>query len=849
MKSFLSAFLVLWALGRLSAGDFTVTNTNSSGPGSLYQAITDANNTQGADRVVFNIPGSGVHTINVSQQSGLPIFITESLVIDGYTQPGSSPNTFAVGNNAVLRIELAVTQSGYSTISTSAPDCVLRGLLISGSVAMTGTRNRLVGCFVGTNSTGSSGVGNGSEVRFWGDDSQLGGIAAGDRNVIAGRVWVGRFSSQPPHGQNLQILNNYIGIDATGSKALVDTQGAAKSGINVSGVAGVRIGGIMPAERNVVIGDVVIEPAQYGIMPPYTSVGGGSASIQGNYIGVRADGTAAPSPAYGAVRVFQGSHNNVIGGPDPGARNVVATQVFIGSNNNSVHGNYVGVDATGNRAIPGAGPFPAIVVQGQSNLGGYLVLNNMIEANVVCSTQANGVYLYRTVTTVRGNNIGVGADGVTVLPQANNAILVEAQETEGPNMIGGTGPGDGNMIAGGNNGVRCIPLPIGAPQPQILIQGNSIVGTFGLGIDLGNADVTPNDAGDTDGIQNYPILSSASFSNGSVRVAGTLSTVPDTSFRIELFGNDRHNNYGYGQGQHYLGFANVTTDGSGNASFDVTLPVPDTVRTISATATGPTRTSEFSAAFLAKSQNISTRASVGTGDNTVIAGLIVRGRDPKRVLFRGVGPSLNLPGALQDPMLVLYNRVGAVITANENWTDSQRQEIEATGLAPTDDREAALLMDLIPDSYTIQLRGAQNGTGVGLVEVYDLVSPGSELVNISTRGVVGTGDNVMIAGFIVGPNTGRGTHVLVRGIGPSLSTVANLLMDPLLALHDGNGALLASNDDWKTNEAEIRATTIPPTHDRESALVADLAPGAYTAILRGKNGSTGVGLVEFYNLH
>ena len=613
---------------------------------------------------------------------------------------------------------------------------------------------------------------------------------------------------------------------------------------------GARIGGITPAERNVVVGDVIIQPAQYGIMDPYTYVGGGSASILGNYIGVRADGTAAPSPAYGAVRLFQGSNDNLIGGPDPGARNVVATQVFVGSNNNMVRGNYLGVDAIGNRAVPEPGPFPAIVVQGESNLGGSLALNNMIEANVVCSTQANGIYLYRAQgTLVRGNNIGVGADGVTVLPQANNGILIEAQETEGPNIIGGTGPGEGNIVVSGNNGVRCIPLPIGAPQPQIVIEGNSIVGIAGLGIDLGNAPVTPNDAGDTDGIQNYPVLTSAVFSNGTVRIGGTLNSVLNTSFRIELFGNDQPSKYGYGQGQYYLGFTNVTTDATGNASFDVTLPVPNSVRAISSTATRPGRTSEFSATFFAKPQNISTRATVQTGDNIEIAGLIVRGTDPKKVLLRGLGPSLKVPGALQNPVLAIYNRLGAMITSNDNWADSQQNEIKATGLAPTDDREAALLMNLIPDSYTIQLRGAQDGTGVGLVEVYDLAAPGSELVNISTRGVVGTGDNVMIAGFIVGPDTGRGTHVLVRGIGPSLSSVPNRLSDPVLELHDGNGGLLASNDDWKTNEAEIKATTIPPTDDRESALIADLAPGTYTAIVRGKNDSSGVGLVEFYNLH
>ena len=226
--------------------------------------------------------------------------------------------------------------------------------------------------------------------------------------------------------------------------------------------------------------------------------------------------------------------------------------------------------------------------------------------------------------------------------------------------------------------------------------------------------------------------------------------------------------------------------------------------------------------------------------------MIIRGTDSKKLLFRGIGPSLQIPGSLQDPVLTVY-RGNSVIASNDNWADSQQPEIAATGLAPADEREAALLMNLSPDTYTIQLRGAQSGRGIGLVEVYDLASPGSELINISTRSLVGTGDNVMIAGFIVGPDTGRGTRVLVRGIGPSIPVIANRLMDPMLELHDGNGGLLATNDDWKTNEAEVKSTGIPPTDDRESALVADLAPGTYTAIVRGKNDSTGVATPPAYN--
>jgi hypothetical protein len=148
----------------------------------------------------------------------------------------------------------------------------------------------------------------------------------------------------------------------------------------------------------------------------------------------------------------------------------------------------------------------------------------------------------------------------------------------------------------------------------------------------------------------------------------------------------------------------------------------------------------------------------------------------------------------------------------------------------------------------VQLRGVNEGTGIALLEAYDLGQPGSHLANISTRALVQSGDSVMIGGFIIGPNNGRTARVLIRGLGPSLADVPNPLQDPTIELWDGNGALVAKNDDWKTNEAQIAATGLAPTDERESALVTDLAPGNYTAIVRGKDSKTGVSVVEIYHL-
>jgi len=248
--------------------------------------------------------------------------------------------------------------------------------------------------------------------------------------------------------------------------------------------------------------------------------------------------------------------------------------------------------------------------------------------------------------------------------------------------------------------------------------------------------------------------------------------------------------------------------------------------------------------------NISTRLSVGTGDNVLIGGFIITGTGDKNVIVRALGPSLgaqNVAGALVDPVLELHDHTGAIIAMNDNWKDSQQAEIEATTIPPTDDHESAIVRRLTPGDYTAIVRGKNNGTGVGLVEAYGLDGT-AKAANISTRGLVQTGDNVMIGGFII-LNTGIPTSILVRAIGPSLTGLANAMTDPTLELRDLNGTLIDSNDNWQeTQRSEIEATAIPPTDNRESAILATLPSGNYTAIVRGKNNSTGVALVEAYNI-
>ena len=256
--------------------------------------------------------------------------------------------------------------------------------------------------------------------------------------------------------------------------------------------------------------------------------------------------------------------------------------------------------------------------------------------------------------------------------------------------------------------------------------------------------------------------------------------------------------------------------------------------------------------------NISTRLRVQTGEKVGIGGFIITGTGAKRVLLRGIGPSLTsngvpVEGRLQDPAIELYDGNGILITSNDNWKDSpDRAEIESSGLAPNNDAEAAIARTVPPGAYTGVLYGANGSEGIGVVEAYDRDRGGaSEMANISTRGFVESGDNVLIGGFIAGARSGA-TNVIVRAIGPSLTAkgVSDALQDPSVELYDANGTVIDSSDDWKTSgdQAEVIARGLAPQDDRESAAFHLVPPGSYTAIVRGKDDTTGVGLVEIYNV-
>ena len=251
--------------------------------------------------------------------------------------------------------------------------------------------------------------------------------------------------------------------------------------------------------------------------------------------------------------------------------------------------------------------------------------------------------------------------------------------------------------------------------------------------------------------------------------------------------------------------------------------------------------------------NLSTRALCETGEAVLVDEFILQGTGTEMLLMRGIGPSLGsvgVPDPLRDPTVNLLNTRGRLLDFNDNWMDNpDKVAIIATGLAPTDPHESAIIDTLKPGLYTFVEKGNQHGQGVALPEIFDLLDGTLQLSAVGTRGFISTGDNVMIAGFIL---TGNGpASLLIRALGPSLADVGltGVLPDPVLELHNASGEVIFSNDNWRdTQEQEIIATGLAPVDDFESAMLVMLSPGAYTLVFSGVSGSTGLGFLQTYSL-
>jgi hypothetical protein len=799
--------------------------TPNNGSVSLREAITAINagnnlgdpdiaaHTVGAfgtnDTINFNIPGAGVKTINVGTDASASGFelppITKPLTINGYSQTGASPNTLANGDNAVILIELNGTGAGSATglvLGPATGGSTIRGLVVN---------------------------------RF-----------ANDAIVI--------------HSDGNSILGNFIGVDPSGTTRMPNGSfPGTGTGIYIQNASGNAIGGTSPADRNVISGNALDGIHVVGDV----NFPANENTIQGNFVGVAANGVSSvgnrtePAPAQGTAEgnnlfgiEISGGNNNTVGGTTAGARNVV------GFNEDGI----------------------TIDNGGQGN-------------------------------RIQGNFVGVGADGVTPVGNVLHGIslrssnglsfpLGSAQSNEPGvsfNPVGGTAAGAGNLVEfNGTSGIAVFGNPVSASgQANIgnAIEGNSIFKNGRssgnpppIGIDLTNGFPYPKDDGvtandskghgapsDPNNFQNFPVLASASSNGSTTNITGTLSSAPNSSFRLEFYANDTDPLGLAAEGQQFIGFTNVTTDGNGDASFSVSFNVPvATGRIITTTATDSIgNTSEFSAGIVVPTQaptptptptkalNLSTRARVDVGDKVVIGGFIITGNDSKKLVVRGLGPSLtkfNLSGVLLDPVLELRQSNGSLILMNDNWKDTQRVQIEGSIYQPSDDRESVIVATLPAATYTVTLSGKNQTSGIGVVEVYDNDQEAdSELANISTRGFVQTGDNVMIGGFMLGFGSGN-ARIAVRGLGPSLSQfgLSNVLADPTLELHDSNGATLVSNDDWQSDSvsaAQLTANGLALQNPKESGIFTSLPPGAFTAILAGQSGGIGIGVVEIYNLH
>jgi hypothetical protein len=620
----LAAAVVCGVPATILAGSFTVTTTSPFGAGSLGQAIDDLNSSMTAGTISFNIPSCA--TTCTITLTGLLANLSYPAVIDGYTQPGSSPNTLSVGDNAVLKIVIDNNNQNARIFDfqPGAAGSIVRGLVLnnvhSGSgfgITIHADNCVVEGNFIGTNAAGTAIVGQGAGAYGVsvgsGSNTRIGGTAPAQRNLISGSgtgIGVGTGAGE----SGTVIQGNYIGTNAAGTASLPNVAGIAIGIVSPANIGTVLVGGTTAGAGNLISGNTGEGIRIHAFGPAPTTIG--ALTIQGNMMGLNAAGTAALSNGGAGVSVGQDSGTTLgpvlVGGSTAAARNVISGNGFGGFDSGvnvqgatqcSVQGNFIGTDAAGTGKV---GNFAwGVNVNGNGFFAGNVAVGGAGagQGNVVSGNGFGGIVVFSSTASVLGNRIGTAADGTSPLANTGDGVQVDSS----------TATISGNVIAyNGHNGVT---VKIGGSSAHnaanTAIRGNSIFNNGQLGIDLGDDGVTANDAGDPDigpnNLQNFPVVTGASISGASVQISGTLNSTPGTLFHLDFFASAGCDSSGHGEGQAYLGTADVTTDGSGNVSFGpLSFSIPGGLLVVTATATDPAgNTSEFSSCQTASGSGVS----------------------------------------------------------------------------------------------------------------------------------------------------------------------------------------------------------------------------------------------------
>lgn len=807
--------LAIAAASTSTAATFTVTNTDDAGPGSLRQAVADAHTAPGADTIVFD-PGvfSSPQTITVLTE----IRISPGSVIDTLTIAGPGRDLLTLSGNNVSRIfrcdagdtnsisamTLTKGAGGDGGAIQNASNLTLTDIHFIENVTNSGgaiyhsagALNVLRCAFTSNKTTGTNINGDGGSAM-----ELRGGTATIYDSVMTGGTTLGG-GGAIRNSIPTEIVNSFISNNTSGGSG------------NSDGGGGIYNTGDLTMTNCIVNAN---------------TAGGNTAGG-----GIRNEGRLA---LFGTVITGNTAEGNG-GGIHDGATN---SGEFLKITNCTISNNIA------NSALNNTGYGGGIYAETGTDvtIEGSTVNGNQVRiiATATDSTRSDGGGIWSdglirvNRSTVSGNTAGVDFGGLRVPHVFNDTIVTNStivNNTAG-RAGGGMGKNDCNLscrsisvgntiIANNTNGDLKSGGPGGSDSNDTAIAslGFNLIGTFATG--------TLYAASSTDLIGVEPKLAPLADNGGLTPTHALQPGSPAIEKGFRSFPNTAASDQ---RGAATADDPNIPNaaggDGSEIGAFEIGMPNGVAEKTLG---------------------NIATRLPVFTGERVLIGGIIVTGNVPKRVIIRALGPSLTaagVGGALVDPVLEIY-KSGEIILSNDNWRDSQEAEIAGTGIAPGDDREAAIIATLDPDAYTAILRGRDDATGVGLVEVYDLEQrPDSKLGNISTRGFVGSGEDVLIGGFIVGPTT----KVVVRALGPSLGAAGleGALVDPSLQLVNANGEVVRANDNWKgTQRAELEALGIQPSDDRESALISTLTAGTYTAVVAGVGGSTGVGLVEVYNL-